>query len=244
LEITIYLATITVLFAYFVKSATGFGPALIMIPIFSILFNPKQAIVLSNLFDSIAGLILLATVYKKVNWRFIVPVMLFLNLGIYLGARLMIVIPSAILFVIIGFVVLVFAVFIFFKKETLADKANYKVMTGALIATFSGFLGGLTGMSGPLIVSYFKLSFTKDIFRNSLIAIFSFAAIWRLSVYFYLQIPWTLTVLQVIVFLSAMLIGLFLGTRFNRLVNERIFNKVVAVILLVPAFNLLIRNFL
>ncbi len=241
---TLYIAILTVLCAYFVKSATGFGPALIMIPIFSILFNPKQAIVLSTLFDSIAGLILLATVYRKVNWRFIIPVMLFLNLGIYLGARLMIVIPSKILFLIIGFVVLVFAVFIFFKKDVSDVTNQYKVGTGALIASVSGFWGGLTGMSGPLIVSYFKLSFHKEIFRDSLIAIFSFAAIWRLSVYFYLGIPWTLTPVQLLVFLSAMLIGLFFGARFNSKVNERIFNKVVAFILLIPAFNLLIKNIL
>lgn len=242
MELTLFFAVVTVMFAYFVKSATGFGPALIMIPIFSILFNPKQAIVLSTLFDSIAGLILLATIYKKINWPFIIPVMLFLNAGIYLGASLMVTIPSSFLFILIGGILLVFAVFIFFNKNTGVRHAKHKTHWGSFVALFSGFLGGLTGISGPLLVSYFKLSFDKKIFRDSLIAVFAFAAVWRLAVYFYFEIPWEITGLQLGLFLIAMLVGLFLGKMFNQRVNELTFNKIVAIILLVPAFNMLLRN--
>ena len=53
----IVLASIVVFAAYFLKAFTGFGPAMILIPFFTILFDPGTAITASTFFDFWIGLI-------------------------------------------------------------------------------------------------------------------------------------------------------------------------------------------
>jgi len=228
--------------AYFVKGFTGFGPALILIPTFSLLFSPREAVLLTTVFDLIAGFILLFSVRRLVDWKTVGLVLLAFSPGAYLGARLMTVLPVPIFKKVLALFVLFFIVLIFWQstrsKGTLCFRhAPYWLF---VFSFFAGLGGGLVGISGPLLVIFFKLGFPKSVFRTQLIAVFAFGAAWRLFLYRSLGLHFSLTTTQWVLFFLTLLSAITAGSLVQIRINEQKFNRIVALILLIPCVTLLL----
>jgi len=237
------ITVLVVIVAFFVKGFSGFGPALILIPVWTILYDPETAIFASTYFDALAGLVLLFFVRKEIDWKFVIPVTLLIFIGAYFGAKLLKIVPADILVKIIGIGMLIFIPIIIIQNRN-NDRpkiSNWKTRLLSLpIALLAGFSGGMIGITGPLLVIFMKLNFDKDYFRNQLIAIFMFGAVWRFYLYrvneIAFNLPWTL-----ILFLTpVMLVALYLGHHFQKRFDEQNFNRVIALILLIPTLNLLL----
>jgi uncharacterized membrane protein YfcA len=82
--------------------------------------------------------------------------------------------------------------------------------------------------------------YQKAFFRTQLIAIFVLGTAWRSVLFIYHQIPLNIPVIHLIIYFFLMLFGLWLGGRSHLNVKEITFNRMVALILLIPAFSLLI----
>jgi len=236
----LYLGVLIILLAYFVKGFSGFGPSLIVVPFFALLYDPASVLLLAALFDFLAGGILFLTVCKKISWRFVLSVFIALAAGTWLGSFLPGTVPAALLKKLIGAVILLFSLLILLqKKETVstlkADRDWVKYSAGFL----SGFLGGMVSMSGPPLVIYMKMTYEKDFFRTQLIGIFLLGTAWRSLLFVLHGIPLHIPPLSLLIFFIFLLIGLALGHRIHLHVSEFTFNKVIAVILLIPAFSLL-----
>lgn len=237
------IALLAVFVAFFVKGFSGFGPALVLIPSLTLLYDPETAITASALFDLIAGPILFVSVRKRIDWKFVISVVIFLFVGAYFGALLLQSFSTEILKRIIAVGLMVFIIILILqKKQTDIQVSTNKRMKMLRypIALISGFSGGLIGISGPLLVVYMKLIYKKIYFRDQLIAIFMLGAGWRLLLYRSYQIKFNLDWITLGLMICFLLIGLWLGKRYHSKVNERKFNRIVALILLIPTINLLI----
>lgn len=227
--------------AYFVKGYSGFGPALILIPTLSLVYNPHSAILLVTLFDLIAGVVLLISVWRSIRWKTTFSVLLAFFPGALLGARLMASTPVEPLKKILAIVLLLFIALIWIKDAPEKQQAKLHTDIWQGLAAFgAGFTGGLTGISGPLLVVYFKLAHPKTFFRNQLIAIFAFGAAWRLFLYHSFHAALHIHLWQLIIFALFMLSALFFGSRFQLKIDEQTFNRSIALILLIPCLTLLI----
>ena len=229
-----------ILLAYFVKGFSGFGPALIIVPFFTLLYDRSSALVVAALFDFIAGCILVYTVRRAIDWKFALSVFLFLAIGAFFGALLLGEIPVGLLKKIIGAVLFVFATIILLQKNGQMVKSRERWQVLKYPAAFiSGFLGGLVSMSGPPLIVYMKLMYEKSFFRTQLIAIFMFGTAWRYLLFVYHEIPMTIPFSRLAIYFICLLVGLWIGKHLHIRVNETVFNKTVAVILYIPVFNLL-----
>lgn len=226
--------------AYFVKGFSGFGPALILIPTLSLIYDPPSVILLTTLFDLIAGFLLLYSIRPVVNWKLVFTVLLAFFPGAFIGARLMTFLPIFLLKKIMAVLVLFFISLIFFNshKANYNSKAEPRTLLQSLAAFFAGFSGGLVGISGPLLVIYFKLTSAKSYFRAQLIAIFVFGAAWRLFLYRSLGTELHISPTYIIIYFITMLIALGAGSYLHVKVNEQKFDRIVALILLIPCITL------
>lgn len=181
----IILAALVVFFAYFLKSFTGFGPALIMVPFFTLLYDPGTAITTAAFYDFIAGFILLITVRKQIQWRFVFSIFAALAIGAILGSLLLGTVPDYWIKKFIGLTIFVFALLILFQKNgNLHLKENKSLQRLKYpIGALGGFLGGFIGITGPPIIIYLKMLYEKSFFRTQLIGIFFFGAGWRFVLY-------------------------------------------------------------
>ncbi|MEJ2055111.1 MAG: sulfite exporter TauE/SafE family protein [Calditrichaceae bacterium] len=244
MNLLIALAALAVFSAYFIKGFSGFGPALILIPSLTFLYDPGTAISASTYFDIIGGIILFITVRKDIDWKFVIPITLLIYIGAYFGANLLKVISPELLTKIIGYGLIAFSIILILQKQNenrTVKQSLFKRLISLPIALAAGFSGGMIGITGPLLVIYMKLNFDKNYFRNQLIAIFTFGAVWRFLLYRMHGIAFEMNYYQLIFLTAIMLGGLWLGQHLHVKVNERNFNRIIAVMLLVPAVNLLIQ---
>ncbi|MEJ2543245.1 MAG: sulfite exporter TauE/SafE family protein [Calditrichaceae bacterium] len=238
------LAGIAVFTAYFVKGFGGFGPALILIPSLTLLFNAETAISAATYFDIIAGIILFIYIRKSIDWKFVIPITLLLFIGAYFGANLLKTIPTQFLEKIIGYGLILFSLILILQKDN-EDKpvkqSTMRRVTSFPFALMAGFTGGMIGITGPLLVIYMKLNYRKSYFRTQLIAIFAFGAIWRFALYRMHHIAFNMDLALIIILTIIMLLGLWIGQNLHFKVNERNFNRIIALILIIPAISLLLE---
>jgi uncharacterized membrane protein YfcA len=107
-------------------------------------------------------------------------------------------------------------------------------------------MGGLIGITGPVLIIYLKLRHKKDYFRTQVIAIFFFGAIWRYFIYILNGIKANISGDNLLLLGITMSVGLFLGYKTHISVNEKRFNQLIACALIIPAIHLLysgISNF-
>jgi uncharacterized membrane protein YfcA len=237
----LYLGLLIILTAYFIKGFSGFGPALIIVPFFTILYDAPSALLLAAVFDMFAGATLIHAVRKEMDWRFVLTIFTVLGLGTIVGSSLLGYVSVGVLKKLIGAVIFIFSLVILFQRngELVNEKTNHKKFKYP--ASFlSGFLGGLVGMSGPPLIIYMKLNYPKAFFRAQLIGIFFLGTAWRSLLFIYHEIPMNIPYLSLIIFFLLMFIGLWLGGKLHIKVNETTFNKIVALILFIPAFSLLL----
>jgi uncharacterized membrane protein YfcA len=235
------LGILVILVAYFVKGFSGFGPGLFIVPFFALLYDPPSALVIAALFDFLAGLLLVYTVRKEIRWSFVLSIFVALALGVVFGSYLLDRIPVDGLKKLIGAILLIFALMISLQKNGKNWKNKKKFRFLKYPAAFSGgFLGGLVSMSGPPIIIYMKMMYDKSFFRTQLIALFVLGTGWRYVMFLYHGIPMNIPFQNLLVYFFCLLGGLWLGSHLHVRVNEVVFNKIVALILLVPAFGLLL----
>lgn len=244
MNITLSLACLAVFTAYFIKGFSGFGPALILIPSLTLLFNAETAISASTYFDIIGGIILFISVRKTIDWKFVIPITLLLFIGAYFGANLLKTISIQLLEKIIGYGLILFSLILILQTDN-EDKpvkqSNLKRIISLPFALIAGFSGGMIGITGPLLVIYMKLNYDKDYFRDQLIAIFAFGAIWRFGLYRMHGIHFEMNMIVIIVLTIFMLIGMWLGQYLQLKVDEKNFTRIIALILLIPAISLLLE---
>jgi uncharacterized membrane protein YfcA len=237
------LAGILIIFtAYFLKGFSGFGPSLILVPSLSLVYDPVTAITAAALFDFVAGGILLITVRKEIHWRFVLSIFLALALGAILGSLLLGTIDTTLIKKIIALAILLFSGVILFQHNNLSHAGHHKSIPKLKypVGFISGVLGGLISITGPTLIIYMKMLYKKEFFRIQLIGIFFLGSGWRFLLYRLNQLPIHITLSELMIYFAIMLIGLWVGSKLHVKVNENIFNKVVALLIIIPAVNLLL----
>lgn len=154
--------------AYFIKGFSGFGPALLIVPFFTLFAGAPVALTASALLDALAGLVLLREIRKKIDWKFTLPIIAAISVGSFLGARLIFALPLPLLKRLIGLFLGIFILYLLWnpeKRHPVSEKRLWPVTL--LVSLLSGMSGGLVGMSGPPLVAYLKFRFPKDYFRLS-----------------------------------------------------------------------------
>lgn len=241
------LVSITLL-AYTIKGLTGFGPALLVVPFFTMVAGVKYALPASAAFDALAGLILLLTVYKQISWKFCLPLMIAMGAGSFLGARAVFMVSPNLIRIFIGIFIFLFGGYLLIGsrntksgKKMIRGEENRRLMPGAIIAGFlGGISGGLVGISGPILVIYLKYYFSKDFFRTQLIAIFLVENIVRLLIYFKGGLLEFQETNFLIACIPALLIGLWIGHKFHLRISEMHFNRIVSVILILVSAKIIL----
>ena len=129
----IVFGIVVIIVAYFVKGFSGFGPALIIVPFFAILYDPPSALVIAALFDFFAGFILVYTVWKEIRWSFVLSIFVALALGVVTGTLLLDYIPVDGLKKLIGAILLIFSFLILFLRISIKVRCLHCIKPAALM---------------------------------------------------------------------------------------------------------------
>jgi hypothetical protein len=232
-------SSLIIFFAFLVRSLTGFGSALISVPLLALLFDLKFVVPLESILEVGFTALLAPKVYGKMHKATILPMVWGAVLGTLAGTYFLQALGDVILKKALGILTLLFGAY-FFRASQGERARDLSANWGLLAGAGGGTLGGLFGTSGPPFVAYLTYRLReKDVLRASLIGLFAVDYSWRTAVFAFSGLL-TVELLTFALYLTPVLIlGTYLGHRIHLRVPEGHFRKVVAGILVISGVLLL-----
>jgi uncharacterized membrane protein YfcA len=231
---------ILVLFlATLVRSAFGFGEALISVPLLALVMPIEVAAPTAVLVSITVALVIVIQDWRQVHARSALWLVVPTFVGIPLGLLLLKTLPEAIVEAILGVVVVAFSF------HSLTSRRNHELKDDRLAGFFgftAGVLGGAYGMNGPPLAIYGSLRrWSPEYFRATLQAYFLPASLAGMSGYWFGGL-WTPAVNRFfLISLPGVMVAIFVGRAINRRMQSRRFVHYVYVGLMLIGAVLLLK---
>jgi uncharacterized membrane protein YfcA len=237
----IVIIIVTVVAAYVLKAITGFGTSLIIIPVLSVFFDLKTAIMIAAIGDVISNSILMIKDREKITFPKLKTLALGLFLGTFLGVSMLNIIDTNILRKFLAIFILIYIASQFFHFEIPVNNERSKNFLGYVFGVIGGICGGLFNTNGPAIYIYTNNVFKdKNIVKANMAILFLVDSIWRTSLYVSEgNIDFKMLSLFLIIILPSLLFGLAVGTYLDKKVEVTHFHKLSKTILFVSGLKLL-----
>lgn len=221
------------------SGSVGFGGGMILLPIITYFYGVEVAVPVSTIAQMLSNLSRVVMGWKEIDWRavgmFLLLAVPFTALGAFGFAKA----PKGPMTIVLCSFLIVFAVMKLMGKMRLPHRPSTMVVGGGV----TGLVNGLLGISGPLSSAVFL---TLELAPVSYIASEATTAavmhIVKAIVY------GKLNLMSDSIFLSgcgigcAMILGNFIAMRFIRNVNKKLYQKVVAGILIAVSLWLIVSQ--
>jgi hypothetical protein len=232
LDLTTLGVAAALLLAAFVKGASGMGFPMIATPMVALLLDIRTAVVIliiPNLLMDATQIFrrsLSIEIFHRFKW-----LLLWTILGVFLGTKVLVMLPAWILNLTLGVTVLAFVAWSLLRVE-LRISARLEKVLSFVVGIVGGFLNGMTNAAGPVPAIYlYSLRLPKVEFIKSIATIFivtklsQLAAVstWNLFDRARLELS-----LGVTLFVLA---GFYLGLKAQDRVNQQTFNRALLAIL-------------
>lgn len=221
----------TLLLAGIIQGLTGFGFALVCVPVLTLFISPKTVAPMIVIYGVMTNVIILYHARRFAEPRRIWPLALAGMIGVPFGAKLLLVMSPDALRLMIGVTVILAAVLMAFgirfhvKKERLAF---------APVGFASGILSGSIAIGGPPVILFFtNQGIPREVFRAnvtiffagiSVAAVISFAAAGLFTTQAVGYAAW---------FLPGLLIGVLVGNRYTDRLAEGLFRAIALIVVAV-----------
>ena len=231
LTTTILLAVLILFVSTFVRSALGFGDALLAMPLLALLFGVRVATPLVAFAASTITLVILFRHWRSVDvrstWRLVVASLA----GIPFGLLLLKYAPEAYVKTALGVLLALYGIYGLVAPRLPVVRGERLAYAFGFVA---GVLGGAYNTNGPPVVVYGALKgWPPEYFRATLQGCFVLTGL-MILVGHGLAGLWTPQVLRLYAFsLPAIMLAIFAGERLNRRLPRETFSRVVYAFLVV-----------
>ena len=241
-DLTTLAVAATLLVAAFVKGTSGMGFPLIATPVVALLLDIRTAVVIliiPNLVMDATQIVrgsLSLPLFRRFQWLLAWTVV-----GVFLGTRVLVILPAWVLNLTLGSTVLAFVAWSLARVEFTISGRLEKILS-PLVGIVGGFLNGMTNAAGPTHAIYlYSLKLPKIEFIKSIATIFivtklsQLAAVstWNLFDRATLELS-----LGVTLFVLA---GFYLGLKTQDRVDQETFNRALLALLFVIGVVLIWR---
>ena len=139
-----------VLVAGLVRGTTGFGGAMLMTPVLSVLYLPVNAVVIALLLETAAALVMFPDAAPKARWRTLLYLTLPAVFTVPLGGYLLLTLDPSIARKVISAVVILFSSMLLFGFRY---HGTPRVVTSLALGSVVGALLGATSVGAPPVIS-------------------------------------------------------------------------------------------
>jgi uncharacterized membrane protein YfcA len=226
--------------ATFIRSAFGFGEALVAVPLLAFLIPVKVAAPVAVLLSITIAAVIVAQDWREIHFRSAGWLILSTLFGLPLGLFMLTTVAEEMVKTILAVVIIVFSGYSLTSRKQLELKDDRLAW---IFGFGAGILGGAYGMNGPPLVIYGALRrWQPKHFRATLQGYFLPASLIGMCGYALLAL-WTPVVTRYyLMSLPLVLIAIFLGRLANRRMNSRVFLLYVHLGLIVTGIILLVSS--
>lgn len=218
-------------FAAVCQSVTAFGFALVMVPLLSLAWEVKPAVVTSTLLSTTFMIPLLYGVRSKIEGRAIAPLLAGSFLGIPVGVLILSRLAGDALQIVVAVTVLAASAAVYWSPS--AGTARPHVSVAVLAGGISGALRGATSMSGPPVVLYALSSLGQEVdrFRANVFGVLLPASLVTIAGLAIAGLIDGDVLLACLAALPTMMVGTLTGAWVRRRVSPAVFRPIVLLVL-------------
>lgn len=217
----------------FISGLTGFGTGLVGMPFWLLAVHPVIAAQLAALSAVISQAQTLGTVRQALSWSHVGPITLAGIIGVPIGVWLLPSVPIDVFKLAIGWTLIVFCFYLLVVPDNWRLEKRRRPLE--LVMGFAGgFMGGLTGVPGPPVIMWGTIQAWSRQEKRAIYQVFI------LVVLLLMLVVSAISGLMIRDFLigaaivaPATVLGAFLGAWLFRRVDDRRFDRIVLVILLI-----------
>ena len=213
------------------RGFAGFGTTLIMVPFFSLLMPPSEAVFIALATDVLVMIPLLPNAVRDAQWKYIWPMIIGVFLATPLGVMVLKITNPEVMEILIAILVIGSAFLLLSGWKYEGKRAN---SLSFFVGVFSSVVNGATGIGGPPVVVYFMAQgMSPKSLRaslNSLAFIMEVAA--ALFIYFAGVVEFKILVTVFILF-PFMLLFTWIGSKIFSVLDNSLFNKIILYFLLI-----------
>ena len=226
------------LLAGFVQGLSGFGSALVAIPLLILVMDIKEAVPLCTLSGIVITTYLAVKLSKHFDRKKIVPLCIGSIPGIFVGATLLKTVPSRMISILLGILLIAYSLYnLLFSPE--ARKLNYR--WGYLAGFLSGAIGAAFSAGGPPSIIYATLNkWNKDEIKATLTGFFVFNSYLTAASHAVSGITTMLTIKYLLFSAPFVLMGTALGSRCYGLFEKDSYMKIIFLFLIVMGAMMII----
>ncbi len=227
---TYFWIALIFLAAGFVQGISGFGTALVAMPLLALFLDVKIAVPLCVLNGLLVTLFLTIRLKSHINWKKIAPLVLGCIPGVYVGVTILKKADDFVIRITLGILILAYALYcLFYSKRIKAIRPGWSYVAGFL----TGAIGGAFSAGGPPTIIYTTLTgWSKDLIKATLSGFFLLTGIFIASAHAYAGIT-TNTVLHYFAISSLpVVMGVFIGSLCYDKFDRKTYLTIIYVLLL------------
>ena len=226
--------------AAYVRGLTGFGMAIILVPLLGLIISPEEAVVLGILLQLLIGPVGIRIIMADADRSTAVPIALLAMVTTPLGMVALDATPSDVARLLITLAAVVAFIAVLLPKHPDGHRPTRAAVAGTGFA--SGILTGFAAMPGPPVVPfYLRRSLDPKVARASMLLIFFGTAIAGTLAALWVGIAtWKLFLIALILF-PPMWLGNLVGARHFGRVPAHIWQAMVAAVLGLAAISAVVR---
>jgi uncharacterized membrane protein YfcA len=216
-----------------VRGFSGFGSALIYVPLMSALYDPKIAAPTFIIADLVTGVMFLAGIWRKADYREVLPMAAVSLIAVQFGALVLqyadpIALRWALCGLVAGVVVVLASGWRYHGKPALSVSIGVGIV--------AGLIGGAVQIAGPPIIVYWLGGgFPPDVLRANFFAYFSLFSAGTVITYAFRGLL-TPEVLALSCFVTPLTIaGMWIGSQLFGLATEKTYRRIAFMVAAVSA---------
>ena len=243
---TILLMIAAAFIAFFIKGLCGFANTLVFTTILGFSIDNANISPMEVILGYPSNVIIAWNERKNIKWKLWLPMAMMVILGSLPGAILLKIANAQVVKIIFGFVVIAISIEMLWKEHLDSDGSIKKSKNKFLISFMgiaAGALCGIYGVGALLAVYVNRVTENSHDFKGNLCMVFIVENTFRIIVYSLTGLITLQTMKMAGILLPVMLIGLFLGMKSSKILDEKQVKKVVIVLLIISGIALIIVNF-
>ncbi len=216
--------------AFTVRGITGFGSALIAVPLLALILPISVAVPLVGLLDYLSALTHGLKLRNEIRWKQIFPLLPFTLSGVFIALYLFNTIDAQLLKKILGGFIISYALYTLLTIKPHTHNSKFWAIPGGFLG---GLVGTLFGTGGPFYVIYLQLQgLGKTAFRATIAAIFLLDGTTRIVAYSINGFYTFETLVLVAVSLPIITIAMYIGGHIHANISHQSIQKGIGIILL------------
>lgn len=237
---SISLSGLIILFASIIRGTTGFGLALVALPLLVNFLPVKEVVVLLAIVNFLFSVIHIVRERGMARIRYIVFTGIFSMAGVFIGFILLRSIPDKWISVVAGLAIIMAVI-------AMISGFSIKVRNISLSYSIASFIGGILAGSitigGPFVALVLTGTNTeKEKFRSAMSYFFLFSYGFAIVLYTLDSMVDKETLIHASASLPFLIAGLLIGERVSKKVDQRLFKLFIFSLLLIMGFLMIYRN--